>query len=169
MGQTYQNIVQDIADGIGYCQYYGDALNSNGYGYDNGGLGILLRGTSSDASLYDDNSISQWNAIALIAASRGFGIAIPPIVTDTNQVWMVWDQNVTPPLCTELPRPCVAGQYGYDAWDDPLWGPCGNSSGMVQMAMDGALAATACRCPRPALEYGRIQLSRPFLQRQPGI
>ncbi len=149
LGQTYQNIVQDIADGIGYCQYYGDALNSNGYGYDNGGgWEYYCAGTSSDASLYDDNSISQWNAIALIAASRGFGIAIPPIVTDTNQVWMVWDQNVTPPLCTgQTPSTCVAGQYGYDAWDDPLWGPWAvTPSGMVQMAMDG-VGRTAAGVP----------------------
>ena len=83
--------------------------------------------------------MSQWNAIGLIAASRAFGIAIPPIVTDTNQVWVAWDENVTTPLCTGTqPSSCVAGQFGYNAWDDPLWGPWAvTPSGMVQMAMDG--------------------------------
>ncbi len=78
LGQTYQNIIQDMVDAIGYCQYYGDTQNSQGN--DNGGgWEYGCAGTSTDAAWYDDNSPSQWNAIAEIAANRGAGISIPAI------------------------------------------------------------------------------------------
>ena len=88
-GQTYQNIVQDMADAIEYCQYGGDA---------NGGLGSSDGGGWSyycapGSYQYDDNSVSQWNAIGLIAADRGFGVKIPAITTDTNQVWVTYSQE----------------------------------------------------------------------------
>jgi hypothetical protein len=128
-GQTYYNIVQDLVDGIGYCQYYGDAGNSNGE--NNGGAWeYYCSGTSNLYVNYDDNSPSQWNAIALIAAFRGFGITIPQIVKDTNQVWVSWDEDLTGDANT--------GLFGYNAWNSYPWGPWAvTPSGMVQLAMDG--------------------------------
>jgi hypothetical protein len=128
LGQTYGNIVQDLVDGIGYCQYYGDLESTSGE--DNGGgWEYYCAGTSTYADYYDDNSISQWNAIALIAANRGFGITIPPIVKDTNQVWVTWDQDTTS---------ASKGEFGYSEWDYQAWGPYAvTPSGLVQMAMDG--------------------------------
>ena len=139
-GRTYLNIVQDLIDGIGYCQYYGDEENSDGK--DNGGgWEYYCAGTSDDGGYYDDNSPSQWNAIAMIAANRGFGITIPQIVKDLNQVWTTWDQCIGS-TCTgyggDYSTALTPGAFGYDAWDDPLWGPWAvTPSGMVQMAMDG--------------------------------
>ncbi len=126
LGQTYKDIVQDLVDGIGYCQYYGDSENSNGY--DNGG-GWEYYCSATTSNNYDDNSPSQWNAIGLIAANRAFGITVPPIVTDTNQVWVTWSQDVSS---------SSKGQFGYDEWDYQPWGPFAvTPSGMVQFAMDG--------------------------------
>jgi hypothetical protein len=127
LGQTYQNIVQDLVDGVGHCQYYADDESSSGY-ENGGGWEYYCAGTIDEAEYYDDNSISQWNAIALVAANRGFGISIPPIITDTNQVWITWDQDTTS---------ASKGQYGYDEWNDQVWGPFAvTPSGLVQMAMD---------------------------------
>lgn len=125
--QTYKDLVQDLADGIAYCQYFGD--NNDPNGNDNGGgWEYYCAANSRDAFYYDDNSISQWNAIALIAASRGFGLTIPPIVIDTNQVWTAWDENIT----------TIPGQFGYNGWNSLAWGPWATTpSGMVQLAMDG--------------------------------
>ena len=85
-GQTYQNIVTDLVDGILYCQYGGDPYGGTSNGYDQGG-GWSYYCATTDFN-YDDNSISQWNAVGLIGAQRGFGITIPKIATDTNQVWV---------------------------------------------------------------------------------
>lgn len=126
LGQTYVNIVQDLIDGIGYCQYYGDEENASGY--DNGGGWEYYCAGVSSAN-YDDNSPSQWNAIAMIAANRGFGISVPPIVTDTNQVWVTWSQDTSS---------SSKGQFGYSEWDYQPWGPYAvTPSGLVQLAMDG--------------------------------
>jgi hypothetical protein len=143
LGQTYLNIVQDLVDSIGYCQYYGDSDNASGY--DNGGgWEYYCAATVDDASFYDDNSPSQWNAIGLIAASRGFGITIPQIVKDTNQVWVTWDECMGSTCTADGYTP---GQFGYDAWNDPVWGPWAvTPSGMVQLAMDG-VGRTAAGAP----------------------
>jgi hypothetical protein len=134
LGQTYLNIVQDLIDGIGYCQYYGNSGSSSGY--DNGGgWEYYCAGTSEFYQYYDDNSPSQWNAIAMIAANRGFGIAVPQIVKDTNQVWITWDQCFSTTCTNDGFHP---GMYGYDEWTNPVWGPWAvTPSGMVQLAMDG--------------------------------
>ena len=134
LGQTYVNIVQDLIDSIGYCQYYADGGNSDGD--DNGGgWEYSCAGTSTFYQFYDDNSPSQWNAIAMIAANRGFGITVPQVVKDTNQVWIVWDECMST-TCTNSGLP--PGMYGYNAWNDPIWGPWAvTPSGMVEMAMDG--------------------------------
>ncbi len=130
LGQTYLNIVQDLVDSIGYCQYYGDDQSTSGY--DNGGgWEYYCAGTPTSYApyYYDDNSPSQWNAIGLIAANRGFGIAIPQIVKDTNQVWMTWSQDTSS---------ANAGEFGYNEWNYQPWGPYAvTPSGLVQLAMDG--------------------------------
>lgn len=71
IGQTYQNVVQDLVDGYAYCQ-----ASFNFGGWDYGCLGAY------------DNSVSQWAAIGLIGAARVFGITIPPIVLDANTIWV---------------------------------------------------------------------------------
>lgn len=148
-GQTYLNIVDDLTDAIGFCQWYGDSENSNGD--DNGGgWEYGCSGNDAQSSWYDDNSPSQWNAIALIAANRGFGVPIPQIVLDANQVWDSWDEDISDASSSSLA--CAAalncqnafsitaprGQFGYNAWNDPIWGPWAvTPSGMVQLAMVG--------------------------------
>jgi hypothetical protein len=133
LGQTYQNIIQDLIDGIGYCQYYGNSESSLGSDT-GGGWEYYCAGTASDASYYDDNSPSQWNAIAEIAANRGAGIAPLQVVLDTNQVWATWSQCAGT-QCTSSGY--TIGEFGYSSWE-PLWGPYAvTPSGMVQLAMDG--------------------------------
>lgn len=136
LGQSYLNIVQDLIDGIGYCQYYGD--DQNAAGYDNGGgWEYYCAGTPAAYNYYDDNSPSQWNAFAMISANRGFGITVPKIVTDTNQVWVTWSQDVSG----------TPGQFGYNEWNNQPWGPFAvTPSGMVQLAMDG-IGRTAANNP----------------------
>ncbi|WP_180539278.1 hypothetical protein [Nevskia soli] len=141
LGQTYKNIVQDLVDGVSYCQY--------NYDYD------VSQGTSRGVDQYqgggwwyscqqgDDNSVSQWAAIGNIAANRGFGLTIPPIVPDANQVWVTDSQdvqNATP----AGPDPFAAGDdygaFGYNGslYYSDAWGPFAvTPSGLVQMAMDG--------------------------------
>jgi hypothetical protein len=155
IGQTYLSIVQDIIDAIGYCQYYGDAEyapGGNGASSDDGGgWEYGCAGTSSDASWYDDNSPSQWNAIGMIAANRGFGITIPPVVKDTNQVWVTWSQQFTAGGCAGTCPTADAGsgvgEFGYNQWGYEPWGPYAvTPSGMVQLAMDG-VGRTAAGAP----------------------
>ncbi len=140
LGVTYKNIVQDLVDGISYCQYGYDYDVSQGY----------TRGTNYQGGGWwyscqegDDNSVSQWSSIGNIGANRGFGISIPPIVTDANQVWVTNSQDVqnAPPAGTD---PFNAGDdlgaFGYNGslYYSDAWGPFAvTPSGMVQMAMDG--------------------------------
>jgi hypothetical protein len=140
-GETFQTIVQDLADFYNYSQY--------GYDYD------VSQGDTRGDSQYqggawlygpqqgDDNSTSQWAAIGLIAANRGFGISVPPIVTDTNNVWITNSQDVQDPAPTgtnSFLSHDNAGAYGYrGSWTySQEWGPFAvTPSGMVQMALDG--------------------------------
>lgn len=140
-GMTFQNIIQDILDWYGYDQWYEDLDVSAGY----------TRGDSSYAGggwLYgpgegDDNSTSQWAAIAFISGLRGAGISIPPIITDANQVWITNAQDLTDPK-PSASDPFAAGDnfgaYGYRgsyAYSN-AWGPFAvTPSGAVQMALDG--------------------------------
>ena len=140
-GLTYKNIVQDMADGIAYCQYnfahdYTDGYTRGAYPYEGGGWWYSCQAG-------DDNSVSQWSAIGLIGADRGFAVPIPPMVTDANNVWVTNSQDVvitTKPIGT---NPWATGMdygaFGYngalnysDAWGSFAVTP----SGMVQMAMD---------------------------------
>jgi hypothetical protein len=142
VGQTYQNIIQDILDYYAYSEYGSDCDVYNGNTRGNGGS------CAGGAWLYDpqegdDGSTSQWAAIGMISGQRGAGIPIPPIVTDANNVWITNAQDVTDPKPTGA-DPLSAGDnygaYGYRgsfAYSN-AWGPFAvTPSGMVQMAMDG--------------------------------
>jgi hypothetical protein len=110
-GRKYKDIVQDMVDFYLWGQH-----DSYDYG---GGWGYMANG------YYDDNSVSQWAAIGLIPAQRGFGIAIPEVAKDWNKVWLQYDQSGD-------------GSFGYSGPGDWTWGPNAvTPSGMVQLAMDG--------------------------------
>ena len=137
-GQTYLDIVKDLVDHISYCQYGGDPYDgtSNGY-YAGGGWSYYCAAADNG---YDDNSISQWNAVGLIGAQRGFGVSIDPIVTDTNQVWVTYSQevNASEGSFTGIANNSLVGAFGYYEYAYEPWGPFAvTPSGMVQMAMDG--------------------------------
>jgi hypothetical protein len=152
LDQTYLNIVQDMADWYGACQNETDYdLGNPGYGSYSGYSGYY-RGYPSDYSgggwLYDcqegdDNSTSQWAAIGLIGANRGFGITTPQVIKDFNSVWVTNSQDVQNPVPTGT-DPYIAGDdygaFGYRgsfAYSNE-WGPFAvTPSGMVQMALDG--------------------------------
>jgi hypothetical protein len=146
LGETYKDIVSDLVDGIGYCQYYGDDENSNGV-HNGGAWQYYCAANPNYTYYYDDNSPSQWNATALISANRGFGISIPEIVKDTNQVWTIWSQEPPPQKTTYSTDTgsnpianggSLVGAYGYDQWGYEPWGPFADTpSGMVQLALDG--------------------------------
>jgi len=142
---TYKTIVQDIIDFYGYSQYGSDydvnyGVTRGDYQYQGG------------AWLYtpqegDDNSTSQWGAIAYISAYRGFGLPEPAGVTDFNNVWVTNSQD----LQSGAPTGANSfdgggnsgddlGAYGYrGSWYySQEWGPFAMTpSGMVQMALDG--------------------------------
>jgi hypothetical protein len=154
--ESFQNLVQDFADGAGYCQYqYDYDIGNPGYtGYYRGGaFSASGGGWLYDCQEGDDNSTSQWSAIGLIAAQRGFGITIPPIITDANNVWVTNSQTV------QVPDYQLNSAYNSDTVDNPGgsntydygsfgyrgafyysdgWGPWATTpSGMVQMSLDG--------------------------------
>ena len=140
-GQTYETIVQDILDFYGFSQYGSDFDVSSG----------VTRGDNQDqggAWLYgpqqgDDNSTSQWGAISFISGLRGFGIAVPPSITDFNNVWVTNAQDLqqaAPTGADSFASNDDLGAYGYrGSWDySQEWGPFAMTpSGMVQMALDG--------------------------------
>jgi hypothetical protein len=141
VGMTFQNIIQDILDFYGYSQYNYNYDVAQGY----------TRGNSQYAGggwLYgpqqgDDNSTSQWAAIAYISGQRGSGISIPPIITDTNQVWVTNAQDLTDPKPGGADPYSSGDNYGSFGYRGSLaysnsWGPFAvTPSGSVQMAMDG--------------------------------
>jgi len=140
-GQTFQNIVQDLADFYNYSQYGSDYDVAQGYtrGASQWAGGAWLYGPQQG----DDNSTSQWAAIGLIAANRAFSIPVPSIVTDTNNVWITNAQDTTQGTPVG-PDSFIAGDdfgaYGYrGSWAySQEWGPFAMTpSAMVQMALDG--------------------------------
>jgi hypothetical protein len=149
LGQTYKNIVQDMMDWYGACQYENDydpgnpMAGYNGYvrggGYSGSGGGWLY--TCQEG---DDNSTSQWGAIGLLGGYRGFGIPIPAVIQDFNNVWVTNSQaNETGDYPTG-PDPYGAGDdvgsFGYrgDIYNSNAEGPFAvTPSGGVQMALDG--------------------------------
>jgi len=123
-GISYKDVVQDMVDAYNYCQ------NTNAD--PQGGVGGAWGYNCLDQN-YNDGSVSQWGAIGEIGASRGFGISIPPIITDANKVWLTADQ------CT---LGAFAGVFGYNTFNwgacVPPWGPFAiTPSGLVQLVMDG--------------------------------
>lgn len=145
-GQSYKTIVQDMADWYNACQYEYD------YDIGNPGFSNYYRGyPGSDSGggwLYDcqqgnDNSTSQWAAIGLIGASRGFGITTPKAVTDFNNVWVTNSQDVQSPIPVGTDPYAAGDDYGAFGYRGSLyysnaWGSFATTpSGMVQMALDG--------------------------------
>jgi hypothetical protein len=145
LGATYKNIVQDILDFYGYGQYEDD------YDLGNPAYPSYYRGGAFSASggawLYtpqsgDDNSTSQWGAIAFISGSRGFGLNIPASVTDFNNVWITNSQDVQDAKPTGANPYSLGddlGAYGYrgSLYYSNAWGPFAvTPSGLVQMDMD---------------------------------
>ena len=143
LGAKYSDIIQDILDFYGYSQYGYDYDVSQGYtrgyaGSDQGG------GWLYGPQQGDDNSTSQWAAIAYISALRGTGLgfAIPASVSDFNNVWITNGQDVTdvkPVGADPYASNDNYGAFGYRgsfAYSN-AWGPFAvTPSGMVQMAMD---------------------------------
>jgi hypothetical protein len=139
LGQTYKNIVQDLMDEYGNCQWNQDWDSNVGYQhgqYYGGGawLYTCLEG--------DDNSVSQWAAIGYIGGYRGFGLTVPQPVKDFNQVWVTNSQDVQDPAPVGSDPWAVGdnlGSYGYRGslyWSD-AWGPFATTpSGLVQMTLD---------------------------------
>jgi hypothetical protein len=142
-GQTFQTLVQDMADFYNYSQWGQDSDVSQGStrGASQSQGGAWLYGPQQG----DDNSTSQWAAIGLISGYRAFSIPIPPIVTDTNNVWITNSQDVGQPAPTgpDSFTPGSTdnlGSFGYrGSWQySQEWGPFAMTpSGMVQMALDG--------------------------------
>jgi len=147
LGLTYQNIVQNMADWYGACQYTYDEDPGNEPGYDGytrgAGYSASGGGWLYDCQQGDDNSTSQWAAIGLIGAYRGFNLAIPQVIKDMNNVWVTNSQDVTDVRPTG-PDPYSSndnyGAFGYRgsfAYSN-AWGAFAvTPSGMVQMALDG--------------------------------
>lgn len=147
-GQTYKNIVQDMADWYGACQYEYDYDLGNpapgyssyyrGYGGSDSGGGWLY-----DCQEGDDNSTSQWAAIGLIGAARGFGIKTPQVIKDFNNVWVTNSQDVQQAVPVGTDPYNVGDDYGSFGYRGSLyysnaWGSFATTpSGMVQMALDG--------------------------------
>jgi hypothetical protein len=133
-GQTYLNIVTDLTDTITYCQNPYDPYSGGSNGYDDGG-GWEYTCAVNSQPYYNDNSPSQWNAVGLVGASSGFGLTIPQITKDMNQVWMTWSQDWVG-LSTYPDK--GKGAYGYSEYNYYPWGPYADTpSGMVQLVMDG--------------------------------
>lgn len=153
-GDTYQTVVQDIVDGAAYCQYGGDTYDVQ-IGYSRGSEPYQGGGWWYNCQEGDDNSVSQWASIGMIAANRGFGISIPTIVTDANNMWVTASQNVTSPdnqlnpadttYTVDNPAYSTSSTYDYGGFGyngslyySDAWGPWAvTPSGMVQMSLDG--------------------------------
>lgn len=155
--ESYKDLVQDIVDMAGYCQYPSDYDVANGYtrgDNNNQGGGWWY---SYECQGGGDNSTSQWTSIGLIAAQRGFGITIPQIIPDMNNMWVTASQNVQSPDVQgvnsgsggNVNDPTYSGYYsssydyggfGYNGslYYSDAWGPWAvTPSGMVQMSLDG--------------------------------
>jgi hypothetical protein len=147
LGKTYQNIVQDMADWYSACQWGQDWDPGNQptyYGYTRGaGYSASGGGWLYSCQQGDDNSTSQWAAIGLIGANRGFNLTIPQVVKDMNNVWVTNSQDVTDAKPTGANPYSVGddyGAFGYRgsfAYSNAWGGFAVTPSGMVQMALDG--------------------------------
>ena len=141
--ESFKDITQDIVDAAAYCQYGGDDYDVEA-GYSRGSQSSQGGGWWYNCQQGGDNSVSQWAAIGLIAAQRGFGITIPPIVTDANSMWVTASQNVETTNYPVANNPADAtsydyGGFGYNGASVSVWGTpwALTPSGMVQMSLDG--------------------------------
>jgi hypothetical protein len=144
LGQSYKNIVQDMADWYNACQYE--------YDFDLGNplTAAYARGSNAagggwlyDCQQGDDNSTSQWGAIGLIGAQRAFGITTPQVVKDFNNTWVTNSQDVQNAVPVGTDPYAIGDDYGSFGYRGSLyysnaWGSFATTpSGMVQMALDG--------------------------------
>lgn len=154
IGKSYANIVTDMLDYYGGCQYEidedpGNQPTYNGFtrgaGYSASGGGWLYNCQEGD-----DNSTSQWAAISFVSGQRGSGFGFNAaanqyfkVVQDYNNVWVTNSQDVQDKAPTG-PDPYNLtgddrGAFGYrgSLFYSNAWGPFAVSpSGMVQMVMD---------------------------------
>jgi hypothetical protein len=143
-GQTFKTIVQDIADAAAYCQYGGDDYDV-AIGYQRGSEPYQGGGWWYNCEEGDDNSVSQWASIGLIGAYRGFGLTIPPIISDANNMWVTASQDLATADKPTIDDPADSSLYAYGAFGyngalnySDAWGPFAvTPSGMVQMSLDG--------------------------------
>jgi hypothetical protein len=113
IGQTYGSIVQDMVDQYAFCVTPSGPGGSWRYSCQGGW----------------DNSVSQWAAIGIIAAVRGFGAKVDPNLYGWNLIWLGNSE--------------ASGQFGY-ASTSPVWGPYATTpSGLVQLSMDHVGRGTA--------------------------
>jgi len=155
-GQTYQNIVQDMADWYASCQWGNDYDTGNSstsayeFDYRGGGYSAQGGGWLYQCQEGDDNSTSQWAAIGLIAGYRGFGLTVPQQVKDFNSTWVTNSETglfmgygapyAYPTGADPWAADDLGGSFGYRgdlASSDPWGGFATTPSGMVQMALDG--------------------------------
>jgi hypothetical protein len=155
--ESYLDLVQDMVDMAGYCQYPSDYDVSSGYGRGSNNVQGGGWWYSYECLGGGDNSTSQWTSIGLIAANRGFGITIPQIIPDMNNMWITASQNVQSTdvqgtnsgSSGNVDDPGTSG-YGNSSYDyggfgyngslyySDAWGPWAvTPSGMVQMSLDG--------------------------------
>ncbi len=148
LDESYKNVVQDMVDWYSACQWYDDydlgnpAPGYSGY-YRGGAFGASGGGWLYDCQEGDDDSTSQWAAIGLIGANRGFNIPVPQVVKDMNNTWVTNAQDVqdvVPKGSDPFEAGDNAGAFGYRGsfYYSNAWGPFAvTPSGMVQMALDG--------------------------------
>jgi hypothetical protein len=146
LGATYKTLVQDMLDYYAYSQWYDDYdLGDPSYPsyYRGGGFSGSGGGWYYYAQGGNDNSTSQWAAIGLISAERGFGLTVPQVLKDMNNVWVTNAQDRQSGVPTST-NPFGAndntGAFGYRGafYYSNAWGPFAvTPSGMVQMAFDG--------------------------------
>jgi hypothetical protein len=110
-GRMYKDVIQDMVDAYTFCVV-------------RAGTGGGWRYGCPDS--VGDGSVSQWAAIGMIAANRGFGVTIDPNLILWNNVWLNPGNSEDP----------VSGEFGYTS-PSPVWGPYATTpSGMVQLAMN---------------------------------
>jgi hypothetical protein len=126
-GLTYGQIVQEMVDDYVSGMWYADNTSGGAwYYYSNSGCG-------GNAGCSNDNSASQWAAIGIIAAVRGFGSKVDPVALTWNSDWIVKNEGQNGNTGEMGYRDGGGGSNGL-----PLWGPFADTpSGLVQLAMDG--------------------------------
>ncbi|MDD5705829.1 MAG: PKD domain-containing protein [Kiritimatiellae bacterium] len=116
----YFDIVTDMLDALYYGQCDPSAADRGGWRYD------WNAGTS-------DNSISQWGAVAMLAADNNFGIKAPSWVREENVRWLAYS--------------FVSGAYVYRPGENFPWGEtvwhATQPSALIQMAINNIYVTNA--------------------------